>query len=96
MRTMTPEEFSEFIADPHGAILNRAPRAFLAPRFAADLSIVRVHTGGRHAGADLKAGAYSVGSDGAFTADTYSSEAAGGHHLIAHELGHVVSPHGAW
>jgi hypothetical protein len=75
-----------------GAPLPGATRAFFEPRFGADFSHVRVHTGGR---ADataqaISAKAFTVGSDIVFAGGEYSPESHEGQHLLAHELTHVV------
>jgi hypothetical protein len=75
-----------------GAPLPAATRALFEPRFGADFSHVRVHTGAR---ADttaraISAKAFTVGSDIVFAGGQYSPESREGQHLLAHELTHVV------
>jgi hypothetical protein len=75
-----------------GAPLPASTRAIFEPRFGADFSHVRVHTGGR-ADATAKAisaKAFTVGSDIAFAGGQYSPDSREGQHLLAHELTHVL------
>lgn len=75
-----------------GRPLDPGTRAFFEPRFGADFSQVRVHTG---AGAESSAQsigalAYTLGSDVVFNAGQYTPETQQGRRLLAHELAHVV------
>jgi hypothetical protein len=75
-----------------GAPLPAATRAFFEPRFGADFSQVRVHTGSRadSTAKAISAKAFTVGSDIVFAGGHYSPESHEGQHLLAHELTHVV------
>jgi hypothetical protein len=75
-----------------GAPLSAATRALFEPRFGADFSHVRVHTGGRadSTAKAISAKAFTAGSDIVFATGQYSPESHEGQHLLAHELTHVV------
>jgi hypothetical protein len=75
-----------------GAPLPAATRALFEPRFGADFSQVRVHTGARadSTAKAISAKAFTVGSDIVFAAGQYAPESNEGQHLLAHELTHVV------
>lgn len=75
-----------------GTPLSPATRAFFEPRFGADFSHVRVHTGGQAEGTAkaISAKAFTVGADIVFAGGQYSPESQQGRHLLAHELTHVV------
>jgi hypothetical protein len=75
-----------------GAPLSAATRALFEPRFGADFSHVRVHTGGRadSTAKAISAKAFTVGSDIVFAGGQYAPESHEGQHLLAHELTHVV------
>lgn len=62
----------------------------------ADLSSVRVHTGGasEHAADAVGAKAYTMGNDIHFGAGHYDPVTPGGQHLIAHEVAHTVQQSG--
>ncbi len=62
----------------------------------ADLSSVRVHTGGSSetAAHSVGAKAYTMGQDIHFGAGHYDPSSAGGQHLIAHEVAHTVQQRG--
>jgi hypothetical protein len=72
-------------------------RTFFEERLNVDLSNVRVHTGpdAVQASRDLRARAYTVGSDIAFNEDQYQPGSSDGRQLLAHELTHVVQQGGA-
>ncbi|MCP4341223.1 MAG: DUF4157 domain-containing protein [Desulfobulbaceae bacterium] len=74
-----------------GRTLNANTRRFFEPRFGADLSGVRIHTGGHAAqlNRDLSAKAFTKGNDIFFGAGKYQPETPSGKRLIAHELTHV-------
>lgn len=80
-----------------GAPLPGALRRDLEPRFGADFSGVRVHTGGHAAAAarDLDARAFTLGSDVFFGAQQFDPAREDGRHLLAHELTHVLQNDGA-
>src|SRR5262249_54876526 len=80
-----------------GAPLGESSRNFFEPRFARDLSNVRLHTGvgsARLAHA-FNARAFAVGSDIVFGEGEYSPGTASGRKLLAHELAHVVMSPGS-
>lgn len=72
-------------------------RTFFEERLNADLSNVRVHTGpdAVQTSRDLRARAYTVGSDIAFNESEYQPGSSDGRRLLAHELTHVVQQGGA-
>jgi hypothetical protein len=80
-----------------GQPLDTATRAFMEPRFGQDFGAVRIHAdGAAHASArDVSARAYAVGPNIVFGAGQYDQSSAGGRHLIAHELTHVLQQSGA-
>lgn len=75
-----------------GQALDSAARAFFEPRFGADFSAVRIHTGtsAENSSAALDAKAYTLGSDIAFAKGEYRPTTEAGKRLLAHELAHVV------
>jgi cell wall-associated NlpC family hydrolase len=75
-----------------GQPLDPATRAFMESRFGHDFGQVRLHTDARSAGLawDLRARAYTIGTDIAFGTGQYAPETSEGRHLLAHELAHVV------
>ena len=75
-----------------GAPLDSATRATVEPRFGCDFGDVRIHTGGAAAqlAETLGARAYTTGRDIVFGGGEFSPGTAGGRHLLAHELAHVV------
>lgn len=75
-----------------GAPLRGDTRRFMEPRFRADFSGVRVHTGGKAAGlaARLGASAFTHGRDVVFGKGAYRPESDDGKRLIAHELTHTI------
>lgn len=79
-----------------GTPLPDSVREFMEPRFGADFSGVRLHTGAESAKLNraVSAQAFTQGQDiylGEGHEDIVSS---GGQHLLAHELTHVVQQHG--
>jgi len=80
-----------------GAPLPAAARHHFEPRFGADFSDVRVHTGPEAAASarSLNAHAYTFGRDVVFGAGQYDPGGSAGRRLIAHELAHVVQQDGA-
>ena len=75
-----------------GSPLSADVRAFMEPRFGADFSGVRIHTG-EHAAQlseNLNAHAFTVGNHVYFGKGQYQPEAPGGKELIAHELTHTI------
>lgn len=79
-----------------GVPLGQGERAFFEPRFGADFSQVRIHTGpaAEEAARALSAQAFTVGSDIAFGAGRYAPGTEEGTRLMAHELTHVVQQSG--
>lgn len=75
-----------------GSPLDSATRAVFEPRFGADFSGVRVHTGRKaEASAEgLDAQAYTVGSHIVFGPGRYDPSTARGRGLLAHELAHTL------
>jgi Domain of unknown function (DUF4157) len=80
-----------------GEPLDKATREFFEPRFAMDLSGVRIHTGDAAAEAaqSLGANAFTVKSDIVFDAGQYAPGSPQGRRLLAHELAHVAQQTGA-
>lgn len=75
-----------------GSPLGEGERAFFEPRFGADFSQVRVHTGpeAEEAASALNAQAFTLGHDIAFGPGRYAPGTEEGMRLMAHELTHVV------
>lgn len=75
-----------------GRPLDTAARRFFEPRFGADFSGVRIHTGARAhaASADLRARAFTYSNNIVFANGEYRPHSVSGRHLLAHELTHVV------
>ena len=79
-----------------GRPLDPATRGFFEPRFGLDLGAVRVHAEG-HAGAAARsvgARAFTVGENIVFAPGEFAPSSAGGGHLLAHELAHVLQQRG--
>ncbi|MEP7356282.1 MAG: DUF4157 domain-containing protein [Anaerolineales bacterium] len=72
-------------------------RGFMEPRFGADFSQVRVHTGGEASrlSRQLSAQAFTHGTDIYMAEGKYSPASGDGRRLLAHELTHVVQQTGA-
>jgi flagellin-like hook-associated protein FlgL len=79
-----------------GSPLPPATRAFFEPRFGADFSQVRVHTGSRAAetSRSINARAFTIGNNIAFGPGQFLPESPSGNQLLAHELTHVVQQTG--
>ncbi|MCP4426525.1 MAG: DUF4157 domain-containing protein, partial [Chloroflexi bacterium] len=75
-----------------GEPLSKPVRAFFEPRFERSFNQVRVHTGRQAAGAAraINAKAFTLGEHIVFGAGEYAPQTSAGHHLLAHELTHVV------
>ncbi|AGC47259.1 hypothetical protein MYSTI_05986 [Myxococcus stipitatus DSM 14675] len=75
-----------------GAPLPLSVRRFMEPRFKADFSGVRIHTGSKAAqlSRQLNAQAFTVGNQIYFGKDRYRPDSADGQELIAHELTHTI------
>jgi len=80
-----------------GASLPLSVRSFMEPRFQADFSRVKIHTGDRAADLNRKvsAQAFAVGSNIYFGKDSYNPDSHDGRTLIAHELTHTIQQGGA-
>ena len=80
------------IPESGGSKLPDGVRTKMEPKLGADLSDVRVHTGGESAQAatGLGARAFTVGSDVHFNAGEFAPGSKEGDRLLAHELTHVV------
>jgi hypothetical protein len=79
-----------------GQRLPESVRAQMEPRFGADFSGVRVHSGGEAAALsrDLKAQAFTQQQDIYFGTGKYNLESSSGQQLLVHELTHVVQQSG--
>jgi hypothetical protein len=79
-----------------GSPLSAEVRAFVEPRFGADFSGVRVHTGGDalQMTRELKAQAFTRGQDIYFGAGRYNPGTTAGKSLLAHELTHTIQQTG--
>jgi hypothetical protein len=75
-----------------GVGLSNSARAFHEPRFGADFSDVRVHTGPGAAvlARQIEARAFTLGHDVFFGEGEYNEGSLAGRRLLAHELAHVV------
>jgi LysM repeat protein len=75
-----------------GQPLPESTRSFFEPRFGADFSHVRIHSGSEAAQAaqSVDAHAYTSGHNIVFNQYKYSPGTAEGKHLLAHELTHVI------
>lgn len=82
----------DVVSSGGGSPLDTSTRANMESRFGQDFSDVRVHTdGAAHESAkSVNAQAYTVGSNIVFQRDKYDPSSAGGQHMLAHELTHVV------
>lgn len=80
------------IPEGGGAPLSAPVKRSMEKKLGADLSDVKVHTGGASAGAaeQLNARAFTVGSDVHFNGGQYDPSTKDGTELLAHELTHVV------
>ena len=80
------------IPEGGGSGLSSDVRAKMEPKLGADLSGVRVHTGGasQRSATEFGARAYTVGSDIHFNAGEFNPGSKEGDKLLAHELTHVV------
>ncbi len=89
-----PADFGSTLGN--GQPLDTATRSFFEPRFGADFSQVRVHTGPRAAESaqSVHARAFALGSNVVFNSGEFAPHHAAGRRLIAHELAHVVQQSG--
>ena len=82
-----------------GEPLTPETREFFEPRFGHDFGKVRLHTDAQAARSaeDVRANAYTVGSDIVFNKGAYQPGSPQGRKLLAHELMHVVQQvHAPW
>ena len=79
-----------------GRPLPASERAYFEPRFGRDLSAVRIHdsAGAAAAAREIKARAYTLGSNIAFAPGEFAPQTQVGRHLIAHELTHTLQQRG--
>ena len=75
-----------------GKPLAESERAYFEPRFGADFSQVKVHTGAQAAESTrvMNAHAFTLGQDVVFGEGQYSPQTSSGKKLLAHELSHVM------
>ena len=80
-----------------GSPLPAGALAFFEPRFGADFSRVRVHTGSQAADAarGVNARAFTFGNDIVFGRGEYGPDSSNGRHLLAHELTHTIQQNGS-
>jgi hypothetical protein len=80
-----------------GQPLSQAERSFYGPRFGADFSNVRLHSGSQASdlAGTLQAKAFTVGNNIVFGAGQFAPGTSEGRRLLAHELAHVVQQSGA-
>jgi hypothetical protein len=86
-----PPSVRDIVHEP-GQPLAASAQALFGPRFAGDVSGIRVHAGAEaaRAAAAIDAAAFTVGRHIVFGADRYAPASAVGARLIAHELAHTV------
>ena len=86
-----PSSVSVVLAGP-GRPLDAGVRTDLEHRLGQDFSAVRVHTGAAasRSARDVDALAYTVGRDVVFDSGAYAPDTLRGHHVLAHEMAHVV------
>lgn len=79
-----------------GSPLPQPIQSFMESRFGASFSGVRIHTDAAAAqtAEAINAQAFTVGKDIFFNGGKYAPESAGGGHLLAHELTHVLQQEG--
>jgi len=80
-----------------GQPLDAKTRAFMEPRLGADFGSVRVHedAAAARSARDVRALAYTVGTNIVFGAGQYRPSNPEGRRLLAHELAHVIQQNGA-
>jgi hypothetical protein len=85
------------VLESPGQPLDAGIRSYMEPRFQADFSRVRVHTGALAAESAraVNALAYTVGTDLVFSSGQYQPYSTGGGMLLAHELAHVAQQRSA-
>ena len=84
------------LASP-GQLLDPGTRSFMEPRFGADFSHVRVHTGpdAAESARQIGARAYTLGGHIVFGVGEYAPASKAGRGLLTHELAHVLQQDGA-
>jgi hypothetical protein len=92
-----PQVASNVAADLQNSMASGSPlpfsvRRFMEPRFKADFSDVKIHTGDKAAGLNrqFSAQAFTVGNQIFFGKDRFRPETQEGKELIAHELTHTI------
>jgi len=91
--TVTPNIGAEIrTGASEGSPLPLGVRQFMEPRFNADFSGVKIHTGDKAArlNRQLSANAFAVGNNIYFGKDKFQPESHAGRELIAHELTHTL------
>lgn len=85
------------VLESPGQPLDTGIRSYMEPRFQADFSRVRVHTGALAAESAraVNALAYTVGTDLVFSSGQYQPHSSSGGMLLAHELAHVAQQRSA-
>ncbi|MES2208314.1 MAG: DUF4157 domain-containing protein [Pseudomonadota bacterium] len=88
---------SQIASQSGDAPLPPSVRQFMEPRFGADFSNVRIHTGERagQMSRQVNARAFTVGNQIFFGAGHYQPDSPDGRELIAHELTHTIQQGGA-
>lgn len=94
-----PDKLGPYLSNTKGggAELPEATRGAMEQFFNADLSRVRVHTGGEavQMSRDLQARAFTHGNDIYFNEGQYVPDSKSGKHLLAHELTHTIQQNGS-
>jgi hypothetical protein len=85
-------DFESRLSTSGDSPLPASARAFMEPRFGADFSRVRLHTGSEAAGLtrSIHAEAFTQGHDIYLGEGKDDIESSGGKHLLAHELTHTI------
>lgn len=80
-----------------GQPLDQATRDYFEPRFGADFSQVRIHTGSRaeESASAINAYAYTLGNSVVFGRGQYQPQTIQGKRLLAHELTHTMQQSGS-
>lgn len=88
---VVPPAFPGVLRSP-GRPLDEATRAYMEPRFGAELDGVRLHTDAAAARSaqSINAQAFTLGANIVFAAGQYKPETVMGKKLLAHELAHVI------
>jgi hypothetical protein len=96
-RDVAPKLESQINSTQNGGTpLPQQTRNFFEPRFGADFSDVRIHTGSQAslAARQLDAKAFTVGNNITFSKGSFSPGTDSGKQLMAHELTHVIQQRG--